>query len=277
MLKSILLALHDTEAAAEASAMALDLAERHMAEITGMSVIDVPFLTGREAIPIGGSHFKFEKDASLLQQALDRSQKLRSSFAEECRRRSLAFQAEEYDGDPYSQLLGAVTLHDLVVIGRDTTFHSGPAVALAKPVSELLRRNPRPLIVTCAEPQAGDRVVIGYDGSVPSMRSLHVFVLLGLCSGWKPLVVSIGQSKADSQALAAVAVEFLARHGVAAEAQGIASEADPSDILLAECQSLHARLLVMGAFGNSGWRESIVGSSAKRLIKAAQVHLFVHH
>jgi nucleotide-binding universal stress UspA family protein len=276
MLKSILLALDLTDASGQAERLALDLAARHKARITGVSVIDVPYLTAPEPMPIGGAYFKFAKDAALLEQAHAESQARLAAFTEACRERGIEGEAVSYDADPYEALRGAADLHDLVVIGRDSTFHHHSREPVGRPVARLLKSSPRPLIVAPPNAAQGEGVLLAYDGSIPSMRVLQLLALLGLCAG--PLhVVSVADEKKPAEDLARRAREFLVRHGCTAEAHGIGSDADPADLILAECQSRDVRLLAMGAFGHTGWRETIMGTCTRRLLEASAVPIFVSH
>jgi nucleotide-binding universal stress UspA family protein len=57
----------------------------------------------------------------------------------------------------------------------------------------------------------------------------------------------------------------------------VASDAEPADIILAQRQTLDATMIVMGAYGQSTWRDFFLGSTTKRMLNACPCPLFVHH
>lgn len=279
MLKSVIVGLDDTKAAQQAQAFAISLAQRHGARLIGVSVVDVPFLTAPEARPLGAGYYKALKDSAQLERAQADSANILAAFGEKCRQTGVPQTTATYHGDPYAELLKAAAGSDIIVIGRDTSFHDGDEAEqpIGESVARLVKDNPRPLIVTPPEPPAGDAVLLAYDGSLPSLRAEQLFVLLGLASGKTVQVISIHEEKAAALALAEEARAFLLLHGVKAEAQGIVSDADPADILLAEITSLNASLMAMGAYGRRGWREKILGSCTKTLLRKSAAPLFLHH
>ncbi|WP_342238995.1 universal stress protein [Inquilinus sp. OTU3971] len=277
MLKSLLIGLDTTEASNRAESVALDLAKRHGASICGVSVIDVPFLTAPEAIPIGGAYYKFAKDVALLKQAQQQSQTVLRQFEEHCRTLAVRSSTAEYHGEPYEELRKAADVHDLIVIGRDVTFHGGDHAVLGDPVARLVKTLPRPLVVVPPAPPRGSAVLVAYDGSLPAMRALQLHALLDLYPDAATGVIAIDRDKAKAEAMAERGAHFLRLHGIRAEAVGIQSDEDPAQVLLSELQSYEPGLLVMGAFGHRGWREALLGSCTGTLLRQGSVPLFVYH
>ena len=58
-MRSLLLALDDTPAGASASEFAMSLAAAHDASVTGVSILDVDYLTAVEPFAIGTAYYKF--------------------------------------------------------------------------------------------------------------------------------------------------------------------------------------------------------------------------
>ncbi|WP_026868978.1 universal stress protein [Inquilinus limosus] len=277
MLKSLLIGLDRTEASSHAESVALDLAKRHGAAISGASVIDVPFLTAPEATPIGGAYYKFAKDVALLKQAQEQSQAVLQQFEERCRTLAIRSGTTEYHGEPYGELCKAADIHDLIVIGRDVTFHRDDHAVLGDAVARLAKNLPRPLVVVPPASPRGPAVLAAYDGSLPAMRALQLYALLGLYPDAATGVVAIDRDKATAEAMADRGARFLRLHGLRAEAVGIQSGADPAEVLLSELQAYEPGLLVMGAFGHRGWREALLGSCTGTLLRRGTVPLFIYH
>ncbi|MBL8835943.1 MAG: universal stress protein [Alphaproteobacteria bacterium] len=277
MLKSVLVAIDGTDAALSGLALARRLAQRHGAKLTGLAVVDVPFITAPEATPIGGSYYKAHKDADLVKRADEQARTMLAVFDADCRRDGVASTALEREGDPYEHLLGLVDVHDLVVIGRDTSFHSVASDAVTATVNRLLKDNPRPIVVTPAASSVSDVTVVAYDGSIPSMRALQMLALLGIALSGQTHIVTVRDDERDASAIAQRAQAFLQLYGIAAEAHPIGTARHAADVLVERARDLKAGLLAMGAFGHRGWRELLLGSATSRLLDSAATALFVHH
>ena len=82
-----------------------------------------------------------------------------------------------------------------------------------------------------------------------------------------------GESIRDS--LADVAV-FLEYHGIKARTELIAGEAD-GDRLIGFARSIHADLIVSGAYGHSRLREMILGGATRDVLSAAGIPVLMAH
>ena len=71
---------------------------------------------------------------------------------------------------------------------------------------------------------------------------------------------------------------FLARHGVKTEID-VLSKTLPrvSDVLMRHARDTNADLMVMGAYGHSRFRESILGGATRNMLEQAPVHVFMAH
>jgi Universal stress protein family len=64
------------------------------------------------------------------------------------------------------------------------------------------------------------------------------------------------------------AVLHLRHHGIdAVKYRAIGEEDDTADVLIAECRSLGANLLVMGSYGHSRLHELLPGSTTSRMLR----------
>ena len=59
--------------------------------------------------------------------------------------------------------------------------------------------------------------------------------------------------------------------------RAVGEEDDTADILVAECKSLGANLLVMGSYGHSGLHELLPGSTTSRLLRISPFPLLMAH
>lgn len=277
MLRSILVALDDTEGATRARDLAFVLARQTGAALTAATVLDWPHVRdAHEAVPPGAAAFKERRDAA-------RAQRLEAEADQAFAACTAAagetpFTKQRLTEAPEEALLAAGASHDLLLIGRDATL--GLEVnddGLAPVIEALLRDGARPLLVVPAEaaPAAGG-VLVGYDGSVSAMRAMQLFALLGIGAGLPVKVLSVASARSEAQRLAEEGAAYLRSHDLAAEGVAVAGS-HPLDALLAEAAAMPARMLVMGAYGHSGLRNLFRGSKTEKLLTVAPCPVFVTH
>ena len=276
-MRSVLVALDDTPAGAGAAKLALSLAARHGAAVTGVGVLDVGYLTAPEPGGVGTAYYKFKADLARLKQAHERTEQLVETFLQQCKAQNVKGDVLAVEGSPVEEVRTAAAAHDLIVIGRDSNFHGEPTDGLAGTVERILQGSPRPLIITPNAVQDPSRIVIAYDGSIPAARALQIFTLLGLAANSEVHVISVSSTQEAADHCLRRASAYLGLYGSACVPRAIASRADPAELIIAEVRSLGAGLLMMGAYGHRGWREALLGSATTRLLSECPTALFIHH
>jgi nucleotide-binding universal stress UspA family protein len=276
-MRSLLLALDDTPAGASAAVVAMSLAAAHNASVTGVSILDVDYLTAVEPIALGTAHYKLKADVARLKRAHELTDRLFERFVQQCKARGVKGDILALEGRPWEELREAAAAHDLVLIGRDSDLHGESSSGLADTVQRLLLGNPRPILIAPPTVQAPSRVVIAYDGSATAARMLQVFALLGLASKLETHVISIDATQDVADRHVAQASAYLGLYGIACGTRAIASKASPAELVVAEARALGAELIAMGAYGRRGWKEALLGSFTTRLLADSPVALFIHH
>ncbi len=277
MIRSILVALDDTEGAKQARNLAIALARRTGAALTAATVLDWPHIKdAREAVPFGAAAFKERRDAARAKRAEEEAATAFAACTEAAG--TTTFTSLRLTDAPEPALLAAGATHDIIVIGRDSTLGLEQCPdGLAPVIEALLHDGARPLLVVppLAPPAAGG-VLVGYDGSIPAMRALQLFALLGLAGDSPVKVLSMADEQPEAARLASEAAGYLRSHAIAAEAVGVQGS-HPLDALLAEATAMPARMLVMGAFEHSGLRAMFSGTITRKLLQAAPCTVFVAH
>lgn len=278
MLRSILLALDDTPGARAARGLAIAMAARRGAALTCAAVLDRPHtLDASEPMPPGGMAFAEHRNAALA--ARLEAEAKEELAAARAAAGALAMTPLLLDDAPEPALLRAGARHDLIVMGRDATLGREEADDGLAPCAEaLLRDGARPLLLVppAAAPGTAGPVLVAYDGSMPAMRVLQLFALLGLAEGSRVKLLSVDEDLAEARRLTAEGADYLRAHDVAVEEWPVEG-GQPAELLLAEATLTRARLLVMGAFGTRGLRAMLLGSPTRRLLRNAPCPVFVHH
>ncbi|MEO3475204.1 universal stress protein [Roseomonas sp. CAU 1739] len=277
MLRSILVALDDTAGAIAARDLAIALSRSSGAALTAATVLDWPHVhAAHEPVPPGAGAFKERRDAARAQRLEAEADQAFAACAAAAG--DTPFQRLRLTEAPEAALLGAGATHDMIVIGRDSTLGLEENDGDVAPViGALLHDGPRPLLVVPPGPvpDAGG-VLVGYDGSVPAMRALQLFALLGLGAGLPVKVLSVDPTRAKAARMAEEAATFLRSHTLAAEGVPVVGS-HPLEALLAEAAAMPARMLVMGAYENSGLRTLFTGSVTQKLLAGATCPIFVAH
>lgn len=277
MLRSILVALDETTASAAAQQLALRLAKRFASQITGLAVLDRAYITAATAVGIGGMAYKEHRDQVKLEEAKAFLARLESIFKQSCEASDANWQVLEAEGAPHKLIETESGRHDLLVIGKDTDFHFDVACSTSETVQRLLKDNPRPLVICPDSAPASGPIVAAYDGSLRASRALHMLILLGLADDTPVHVVSVAGGREEAEGRASYATELFGKHGLEAVPHGIASRADPAEIILAEAEALGAAMIAIGASGHGALHSWLLGSASKSLLEACPRPLFVHH
>jgi nucleotide-binding universal stress UspA family protein len=277
MLRSILLALDDTEGAIAARDYALALARHTGAALTAAVLMDRPGVTAvHEAVPPGAAAFKERRDAALLRQARAEAEEAIAGLRQAAD--GMPFAVQTLEASPAEALLAAAGGHDMLVVGRDSTLGREEAEdGLSPTIEALLHDRTRPLLVVPPgarfDPAAS--ALVAFDGSPGALRAVQLFALLGL-GACGATVLSVADDEAKAAALAGTAAGFLQRHDVAAKPLPVIGT-HPVEALLAEAAAMPAAMLVMGAYEHSGLRVLLTGSATKHLLRRAPCAIFAAH
>lgn len=277
MMQRILVAVDGSPEGQVAQELAIDMAKRTSAGLTGIGVVDRPWIEAPQAVPIGAGPFKVHRDEVKLRQIRDILESVLEAFRRACDEANVSYQIIEAEGVPAETIEAEAEGHDVIVTGRCTNFHFEPEHDAAKMVARLVWDNPRPIIVTPAQMRANNCVVVCYDGSLQASRAMHMFLLLGLTFGREVHLVSVDRHKEQAAQKVRAAARLFEGHGLQVHLHAIGTHGKPADILLAEVDAMEPSLVVMGAYGHTGWRELLLGSATESLLNLSNTPLFIHH
>lgn len=277
MMKHILLLLGESSSSAVASAHARRLARESGIGITALSGVDEIFIEAPMPGTIGGAAYRAQMEGGLKARAEKAQQQLTENFINDCTGDGIAPTTLSFHGDPVEAARAASAGCDLIVAGHDVTFRGLRSESTSDAVSHLLRTAPRPVLI-CPDhvPPEGD-VLVAYDGSVPAMRALQLFVLIGSWSGRRVHVSSVDPDGDLAGRRAGMAASYLRLHGYEVDEHPIASTAPPAEVI--EIQAAHSRIevLVMGAYGHRGLKELLFGSTTQSIMGTPRSFVFLYH
>jgi len=274
--QDIIVHIDDGEAMPGRLSMALALAERFGAHLTGIYVdpglalptlIDVPISPG-------------------LVEALEDEHRERCERAEQQFKKSL--EASTVSGTwrlAQGELANTLSRHaryaDLVILGQEGADDQKVVVG-GLPDSVVLGCGRPALLVPYvgATTPPGKHVIVAWNGSREAARAVNdALPFLVAADAVDVMCVNPARSEEDDADLpGADLCLHLARHGVKAEAQElVASDLDVGDLLLSRAADRGADLIVMGAYGHARWREVVLGGVTRQLLDQMTVPVFMSH
>ncbi len=177
------------------------------------------------------------------------------------------------DGDPGDCAVLYARCSDLVILGQAAAGDAGPVVL------QVLLESGRPVLVVPAAgtfPILGTRIVIAWNGSREAARAVHDALPL-LRAAAQVTVLTIEGSGGTIDTGPDV-TRHLARHGIHAEAKtDTARDVGIAPLLLSRLADLQADLLVMGGYGHSRIRETVLGGVTREILQTMTVPTLLSH
>lgn len=174
----------------------------------------------------------------------------------------------EEEGFPSVLVARRARFFDLAVLGRSGRVLDQPHTDT---IDETLLRSGRPVLLAPAQPPEtfGDAVALGWNGSPGSVRAM-AGALPFIASARSVSILTIGEE--EGRELSSV-VDYLAWQGVAATHRYLrpVSGVAAGQQLLAAAQDSGADLVVMGAYGQAPWRESLFGGVTVEVVSSSRL------
>ena len=275
-IKDILLLLDLAEEAGPAAAVAVDLAARLDAHVTGVALAIDPIVPGFVAAPIPVELIEAarEEAVKVAQGATRRFDDLagRAGVSRETRI------AEVLMGGAPDSLLANCRLTDLVVIGQEDS--SKPEAMRTELIEAALFEGTAPVLVVPYITRGAvstDKVMIAWDGSRTASRAVHAALPI-LAQAKSISVVMVGSAMDQPGEPGADLATYLARHGLAVEIDTIPAPATGvADALLNHAADRGFDMVVMGGYGHSRVREFLFGGATRDILAAMTVPVLMAH
>ncbi len=276
MVKSILVHIHDDYAQDARLAVALDLARACGAHLCCVQAN--PFTSYVLGDPWGG----FYGSTTLLDALRTSADEQRARIEQRLKSEGVTWDWTYVPGEPAQVLVSCGRLADLLILSREEKGRAEKGredkPAPLSIVSDVAIHARAPVLVVPPEAdrfRADGPVVFAWNGSLEAAHSLRLTLsLLRLATEVHIVTVSddeIGFPPTDAS-------RYLSRHGISSElhewprkgrsiAQALSDAAD----------ELNAAYIVMGAYGHSRLRETVLGGATRDLLAGATVPLLLAH
>lgn len=255
--------------------VASTLAERFGGRMTGVYVpkLVMPALLGTPEFPAA---VLLDLEARTLEDAENAGHLFRDHVA----KKGLEADWLVARGDPVSALTNASRYMDITVLGQIAS--DAPNIDGTVRPDEIVLGSGRPVLITPyigAPSEVGSRIVVAWDGGREAARAVADAMPLLRQAGavWVISIDGTADTLGDDSA-AEDLCSFLADHGVAARPETLgADEAEPSDVVLSRIVDLGADLLVMGCYGHTRLRETVLGGMTRDILRHMTVPVLMSH
>ena len=273
-IKDLLIDFTGSPACRQALELAVMLAEKHGAALTGIQVKDVELYEGKVR------RFMGEEVLAVIKRTQDEAvAAIEADFWAGIGGRLQPPQVEWVvaEGRPDSVLAKYVRYHDLLILGRER--ERTPTSTVLAHANDIVIRGGKPLLLVPEEWRDRpfrDHAVVAWDGSRASARALSDAMQI-LEANRSLDILTIGDPARPLNEARSI-VRHLARHGVAANrvyrptaAGGVAGT------ILSHCQEVDADMLVIGARAHARLRDVVLGGTVSKVLETATLPVMISH
>lgn len=275
-IKDMLVLVDQTKSDSPTARVAVDLARRAGAHLTGVSLAIDPMVPAMVTAPVP---VEFAEHARI--EALDAAKEAAGTFATAARLAGIPSETRVIEvlmGGAPETFLAQCRLTDLVVIGQDDPDKPEPLRDMI--LEAALMEGGAPLLVVpyiLRDPLKLNRVMIAWDGSKTAARAVRAALPVLSLAG-KVGVVMIGGALEQPGEPGADVATWLARHGISVEIQHVpAPETSVADALLNHASDNGYDLIVMGGYGHSRMREFLFGGATRDILSTMTVPVIMVH
>jgi nucleotide-binding universal stress UspA family protein len=265
-MKNVLLLIHDDAGEESRFQAALDLVRALSGHLTCLDVVQLPAVMDYTMI---------DAEVALLADARDREALNKSRIEARLAVEDVAWDWADGTGDIAALVEAEAGLADIIVLNTAFADHEPPDMRAI--VSDVVMRAGKPILAVPQQARkldAGGHVLVAWNGSPAVAETLRaVTPLLALANG--VTILEIG--KTDG-APAEDAAAYLSRHGIHARIdRDVPPESKVSDALLVLCRERQPAYCVVGAYGHSRLRETLLGGVTRRMLAESPVPLLLGH
>jgi nucleotide-binding universal stress UspA family protein len=268
-MNTILLHIHEDDEQESRLQAALDLARLCNGHI---SCLQVTPLETYGAEPYGALFGM----AAIIDTMHDQGKALRTAIETRLQRESVSWDWRSVNGSVAEAITEHSRLKDLIVLSQPGSDRGGPGAPLPLVADVAVHaRSPVLVVPLGAQRFSAETVLIGWNGSAEAAHALR----LTTCILQKARAVHIVEVTEEASGVPAVeAAAYLSRQNIHCELHDWPAKGRRVSVALRHAvDELGADCLVMGAYGHSRLRETILGGVTRELIASSIVPLLLAH
>ncbi len=282
MIKRILVALDPDEDTPAATRYAIRLARRFDASLTGLAVVDTSNI--ETTIGVGGYGTEIYGRQIWTELAAETrrvADKLLQSFQKDVEREGIRHRDIKKQGASSDLIIEEMKYHDLLVVGRDSHFFYNQPEKDTGTLAKVVKGGVAPTLVVTDEYQDIEQIMIAFDGSGPTARTLKSFVHLlpyGKDLDIELVVVADGTSDdhmGHADVILRQAESYLKEHHFNYLTRTVLQKGNPGEKILEWQMKKSPDLVLLGAHSVSAFRRAAFGSTTHYMIIHSQGPLFL--
>ncbi|MXP13195.1 universal stress protein [Altererythrobacter confluentis] len=272
-MRSILVHIHDDDCLQARLQVALDLARQFDGHLTCLQA--VPFEFGVPGDIYGTMAAQVAEDYRKL------GDQLRDRIQAQLASEDVIWEWTDCNGAAAIQLPRYAPLNDIIILGAHNPV--GKSQRPSALVSEVISHIQAPILVVppnIAKMPLDVPAMVAWNGSAEGAHALKAAMpMLHRAASVHILTVSEEKDKERYDLPPTGAAKYLARHGIEAEIVNLPHEDDASiaEILVNATHIRKGGYLVMGAYGHSRFRESVLGGVTRDMLCDPEIPLLLSH
>jgi nucleotide-binding universal stress UspA family protein len=268
MIKSVLIPTDGSAYSKVALEYGIYLAEKFGAQITGLHVVDERDLEGPLLSDIAGSlgFTPYQNYLPKFRKILeDRGDLILETFRNACEQKSIRPKVKRISGTVPGIISEEAKKVDLVIIAQRGEHERWSSGLLGSTTESVVRRSPRPVLVTPASFRELGNVLVAYDGSAESTQALKTTCETFAFSDARLKAVIVTGDPKRCESLTQEIEAFISPYEMDVDIECLRGEA--SKEILGHAETEGVDLIVMGAFGHSRLHDFILGGTTAYIIR----------
>lgn len=272
MIKSILLAVDGSVYTDAVLRYGIHLAKSFEAKLRVLTVIDVR--TFEWAMSIGADGFVPVIPSAAY---LEESRKLHESKAEKVIEKSrqmldlepVKYETEIASGSPVDVICEHAKTIDLIAMGSRGEFARWESKMIGATLEAVSRQVNKPVLIVNKSFKPFTKILAAYDGSSTANKALAMAGYFANKFALPVTVLTVSSHKEDAERKLEEAVRYLTNYDIAC--QGVHLKGHPDDKICKYARENQFDLIVMGAYGSSRIKETILGSTTEAVMRRSEV------
>lgn len=272
MIKSILLSVDGSTYTEAQVKYCIQLAEAFNCKIKVLSIVDIRIfewavVMGTDGfVPMVPSNIYKEESQKILETKAD-------AVLDKCSRilkqEGIDFEVEKISGPPVDIICEKARVVDLLLMGARGEFAKWKSRIVGATLDAVVRQWNKQILVTPEKFKRVSKVLFAYDGSDRANKALQLAGLFGTGLDVPVVILTIHDKKAIRKKYLDEAEIYLEPYKIPVELLGVSGHAEQEILNIAD--ERQCDLIIMGAFGHSRIRETILGSTTEHVLKNKKI------
>jgi nucleotide-binding universal stress UspA family protein len=243
------------------------------AQLTGLHIIDIKIIQGPIFSDIFGSISlsPFPEFLTAIEKGLDeRADSILETFRRRCEGEGLIPRIKKVTGIIDEEILREGRDADLILLAqRGEHYPLSQSVLLGSTAEAVVRKSGKPVLVTPGKFREIESMGLAYDGSPPAQHALGIAAQLSVKTKWPLTVIIITDLAFLAADLTKRIEEYLEPFEI--DSDVIVLRGREEKEIIKFIREGAVELMLMGAYGNSRFKELLLGSTTSHVIRNSTI------